>query len=282
MSKDESAVTENELVVSDNTASESATEVNHESDEEITLDKSEQQEDESKEDVESQDETSEESEKPKKGAEKRIEQLDEEIAELEGQLDPKSDDYKEQAREAVASRLARRSQLMQQVKQRSEQQFSNPDVNQLLETVNPDTGDYFTPVEAKLALMERSQQIKQYNEQVADAQVQIEADADRVLKEMSMFDERSEDYNKELAEYADNAVKQGLQYDQAGNLVGSAVPIYQFYKSIASAYEAGSTKGAVNGRKAVQQMRNRVDPGSRAAQTENKEDEFLKAFDENL
>lgn len=212
-------------------------------------------------------------EKPQSKAEKRKEQLE---GEIEGLKEKAGIDPNVEIRDLVAARNA----IRESVREANEQVYAAPNEQQLLDEVNPDTGEYYTALEAKVAAMEANNRQREYNEQVADAQMQLASDARRALSEFPMFNAQSPEYNKELADRAEAIIESGLVIDQNTKMiVGSHISPYAIYKTIADAARVYATQGKIEGQKATEQMLASADTPSGAHQVEPKRDADLDAFD---
>ena len=188
---------------------------------------------------ESEDE-SDEDPKPKRGKEARQEQLERDL-----------DEENRAIRELVARRNQARA-YRQQLEQEQAQQYQEtppemqnqplPTLEQIMQTENPETGDFFTEFEAKavlqnLQLQQQLVDIRQAQEQAAyEAQVSasidgMSSDANRVLKDFPEFDPLSDEYDSELDKDVNYFLQRMLIYDDAGKIIGSEESIYQLYQS---------------------------------------------------
>ena len=176
--------------------------------------------------------------KPKRGKEARQEQLERDL-----------DEENRAIRELVARRNEARA-YRQQLEQAQQYQETPPEMQgqplptleQIMQTENPETGDFFTEFEAKavlqnLQLQQQLVDIQQAQEQAAyEAQVSasisgMSSDAERALKDFPEFDPESDEYDPELDADVNEFLQGMLIYDNAGNIVGSRESIYQLYQS---------------------------------------------------
>lgn len=194
--------------------------------------------------------------KPLKGAEKRKEQLKEEISELESQVESKPEDKSQKSENMeIRDLVARRNELKRRVEQTNSQVYRPATEDELLDQINPETGTYYSRLEAKLAAMEQQQQIERYTNEVAEAQLTLSSEAQRALDEFPMFDEQSPEYNKEVAGMVDNILGNSLVFDQqTGQVIGSHISPYQLYKTVAQSMQTGAVAGELKAQKATQQM----------------------------
>ena len=216
-------------------------------------------------------------EKPR-GKEKREQQLKEEIDQHKQTLGiPENKDI----RDLVAARNALAE--LNEARQR-EAQVANEQT--LLNEVNPDTGDYFTPQEAeriaRQQVLEEQQQSygqHRYELEVQQNQQILSTEAHRVTQEFPIFDPQSIEFIPEIAQQVDELLEQNLIFDPETNqLVGSNVSPYQLYKTVATAYQKSQVLGQIKGQKATEKMMAATDSTSSAPVKEKEEDSFMKGF----
>ena len=211
---------------------------------------------------------------PSKNAETRKQQLNNEI------------------RDKVAERNALRREIAELNRQKYQMQSQSdlPTVDAMLEQINPETGDYYTRTEAKLARIEaereldqRQRQMDEYTDSVVDNRLRLRDEAERAIKNFPMFDETSSSYDKELADRADRIAENLLIRDDTGEVIGSRGSIYDVYALVASAAAGAETSGKNAGRKAAEKMMDSVDVlGATTSRSSNDDnDPFLKGFRKN-
>lgn len=196
---------------------------------------------------------------------------------------------------ARAKEAEERAQQYEQYLQQLQSQPQQPGeaqpqtIEQYQDTINPDTGEYYTAAEAKVALLEQQLQGMQAERQQQEYQRQIEAsrstltqDVEKTLQEFPMFDANSDQYDAALAEKAQTVLEANLITDNSGAVVGSRVSPYQIYKSFADVYKSGTTSGQVKGQKATSQMLQNADITGRASGATAKTDPYLEAFESEL
>lgn len=193
--------------------------------------------------------------KPKRGKEARQEQLERDL-----------DEENRAIRELVARRNEARA-YRQQLEQEQAQQYqetppetqgqSLPTLEQIMQTENPETGDFFTEFEAKAVLqnlqlqqqlvgMQQAQEQAAYEAQVSASINGMSSDAERALKDFPEFDPESDEYDPELDADVDEFLQGMLIYDNAGNIVGSRESIYQLYQSFHKARGKGAKRTVIN------------------------------------
>ena len=193
--------------------------------------------------------------KPKRGKEARQEQLERDL-----------DEENRAIRELVARRNQARA-YRQQLEQEQSQQYREtlpemqdrplPTLEQIMQTENPETGDFFTEFEAKAVLqnlqlqqqitvMQQAQEQAAYEAQVSASISGMSSDAERALKDFPEFDPESDEYDPELDANVDEFLQGMLIYDNAGNIVGSRESIYQLYQSFHKARGKGVKRTVIN------------------------------------
>lgn len=238
----------NESAVTDTAATESTTE-------ETVSSQADTQDEVSQEtEVTEQSETEEtDAEQPKTRADARKEQLN-------GQIE----DANREIRDLVAQKreiFAQREQLRQEVEQSISQAYKPATAEELLEQVNPDTGEYYNRLEAQLESLRQEREVERYVNQVSSAQQSIQYEAQQALSEFPMFDETSPEYNREIAAEVDAILAKSLQFDpNTGQVIGSTISPYQLYKSHAVAAKASALKAETTAQRNVEKMLNNSDP----------------------
>lgn len=189
--------------------------------------------------------------KPKRGKEARQEQLERDIEEDNRAI-----------RELVARRNEARA-YRQQLEQEQAQQYQEtppemqdrplPTLEQIMQTENPETGDFFTEFEAKAVLqnLQLQQQLVDIRQAAYEAQVSASIDgmsseANRVLKDFPEFDPLSDEYDPELDKDVNYFLQRMLIYDDAGKIIGSEESIYQLYQSFHKARGKGVKRTVIN------------------------------------
>lgn len=209
-----------------------------------------------------------------KGAEKRKEQLNSEIREL------------------VAQRNAIREETSRLIKEKYGAQ-TNGQVkteDELVNDINPETGDYYTRAEARAEItknrldqLEQERQREEYASQIAESRFTMEQEATQAVKDFPMFNSQSDQYNKELATEAAEILSGAIEKDpQTGMEIGCKIPIYKFYLMLAKAAESAKKQGEIAGREAAQKMMGSVDTISNGHSRSGASDEINDLWDSLL
>lgn len=213
------------------------------------------------------------------GADRRKDQLSTEIRDMVAQ------------KNQLAQELERYQQLAASLKQQKQVQEQSPQtIDDYLNTVNPDTGEYFTPQEAQLNLMAQQlqrleterQQERHFNE-IRTQQTQFANEIDKVLRDFPEFDSESDKFNPELSQRMDAILQGSLIIDPVTQQpIGSHTPIYQLYKTISDSTQLGSRIGAAEQQKATSKMLQSVDVSGGANNSklneESDESKFINGF----
>jgi len=180
---------------------------------------------------------------------------DDEPTDTQEEPHTKADQRKEQLNTEIRDLVAQRNQLKTQVEQMNQEAYKVPSEQDLQNEINPDTGEYYTTLEAKLTRMEQQQQLREYTEKVTENQLTISTEAQRALHDFPIFDQNSPEYNREIAEQVDQILQQNLIIDQkTGQIIGSRISPYQLYKSYDVATKATARKAQIQGQKSVEKM----------------------------
>lgn len=192
----------------------------------------------------------------------------------------KAEDRKQQLNTEIRDLVAQRNALKTQVTAANAEVYQPATEEELLEQTNPETGENYNRLEAKLAAMEQAQEVDRYNSQVAEAQLTLSSEAQAALRDFPMFDSESTSYNPEIAAEVDKLLGAALVIDpNTRQVIGSNVSPYQLYKTIADASNIKEVQGQIKGQQASDKMQSRVDSTSGAAPAkQTEEDNFLKGL----
>lgn len=156
------------------------------------------------------------------------------------------------------------------------------------ETYQPATEDElvdqgYDATEAKVEALRQQVEMRDYNEKVAEAQLTISSESQKVLDDFPMFNSDSEQYDKELADEAAELVQANLIQDpNTGQIIGSNVPIYKIYKTLAKASGISTAKGQIKGQKDTEKMLANADTASAKTAAKPKADPLTELWSEEL
>lgn len=237
MSQDEPAVND-EVVQQDATGTESAP-----------------VEDQAPEVVESSQEQAEPTEESPEDTTPEVTESEAEDTEDDAEPRGKADERKQQLNTEIRDLVAQRNTLRQEVERMNAQVYRPVTEQELLDQINPETGEYYNRTEAKVAALEQQIELQRYNEQVSEAQIGLRHEALKALQDFPMFDAESPEYNPEVASQVDQLLSKNLVFDpNTGQVIGSHVSPYQLYKTVALSAQAGATTGQLKAQKATEKM----------------------------
>jgi len=178
----------------------------------------------------------EETEKPQGKAEERKTQLNTEIRDL----------------------VSQRNALKEEVAKANAEVYQPATEDELVE-------QGLTATDAKVEALRQQIEVKDYNDRVADAQLTLSSESERVLRDFPLFNSESEQYDKELAEEAAGLLEANLILDpNTQQVIGSNVSPYQLYKTLARASGISGAKGQMKGQQDTEQMLANADAGGSA------------------
>lgn len=202
----------------------------------------------------------------------------------------KAEQRKEQLNTEIRQMVESKRQLEQELQQM--QQSQRPDGQPLTEEailneVNPNTGEYFTPTEAQVVLMQQQihqmqqqSQQQQYESQVSQAQTRLAQDIEGSLKDYPMFNSESKEFNKPLADRARVFIEANLVKDQSGRIVSTNMPVRDILSTLADIQSSSVTVGEAKARQATNKMLSAADVASgRTEATKPKSDPFEAGFE---
>ena len=205
----------------------------------------------------------EEETKPRK-ADQRKEKLTKEIDKTKEELgiDPSTE-----IRDLVSARNA----LRDQVKKANE--VYQPATEEEL------AADGMNPAEAKVEALRQELEVKDYSERVAEAQLTIESESQRVLREFPMFNPDSDQFDEDLSNEAAELLQSNLILDpNTQQVIGSNTSTYQLYKTLAKASGISASKGEMKGQAATEAQLANADSASSVETTKKTKDPILEAL----
>jgi hypothetical protein len=188
-----------------------------------------------------------------------------------------AENRKQQLNSEIRDLVTQKRDLIAEVERLNNQTYAPQSPDEIM----AETGQ--SAVEARLTAMEQQRELDRYNTQVAEAQLVIENDSQRVLRELPMFNPESPEYRPEVANQAAQLVQQSIQTDpNTGQIIGSNIPIYQLYKTIANANQAAAVESQIKGQRSAEQMLAAAEPQSSAVPKQPKADPFLEGLTKGL
>lgn len=198
----------------------------------------------------------------------------------EGEVEETAEDKPNQVAEKRKSELnteirdlvAKRNALKDEVSKTNEEVYQPATEEDLV-------NEGMSATDAKVEALRQRIEVKDYNDRVADAQLTIESEAQRVITDFPTFNPESKEYDSELAVEAAELLQQNLITDpNTGQVIGSNVSPYQLYKTLARASGISGAKGQLKGQKDTEKMLANADSGASAAPAKKPEDPLMKLF----
>lgn len=195
----------------------------------------------------------------------------------------KADERKQQLNTEIRDLVSTRNALKTEVEKINSETYGVATEDELSDQVNPETGENFTKLEAKLESMRQTQEMDKYNSQVADARLTLSSESERVLQDFPIFNAESDSYDKELAEEAAGLLQANLIIDpNTEQVIGSNVSPYQLYKTLAKASGISAVKGQLKGQQATEKQLANADTASSAAPPQKLKDPLTELWSTEL
>lgn len=168
------------------------------------------------------------------------------------------------------------------------------------EVYQPKTADDFeaegmNAAEARVAALESRLEIKDFNEQVSQAQSAIGGDSMQVLNDFPWANPDSEDFDEDLHGQAAELLEANLvrhpqipeigpdgQPTGLGMVIGANVPPYQLYQTLDRARGISATKGQMKGQQAMETQLANADTASAAAPANKAADPLAALWEDEL
>lgn len=187
-------------------------------------------------------------------------------AETQTQPQGKAEERKQQLNTEIRDLVAQRNALKTEVEKINSEVYQPATEEELV-------AEGMSATDAKLEALSQKLEVQDYNNRVAEAQLTIESESQRVLREFPIFDKSSPDYREEIAQEAAGLLNDNLVYDQnTGQVIGSNVSPYKLYSTIAKAYQVSAQAGQLKGQQDTEKMIARADnPGGSAPKSAPKD-----------
>lgn len=178
----------------------------------------------------------------------------------EGESKPKgSDTRKDGLNTEIRDLVAKRNELKREVSEANAQVYQPASEEELVEQGMSES-------DAKVEALKQQFAVRDYNDRVAEAQLTLESESDRVLREFSWANPDSDEFNKDLAAEAADMLNANLLTDKnTGQVVGSNMSPYQIYKTLNTAIAANSVREREAGQKSTEEMLANADEGASKA-----------------
>jgi hypothetical protein len=182
----------------------------------------------------------------------------------------KAEERKQQLNTEIRDLVTQRRELMSEVERLNSQVYAPQSVDEIM------AQEGISQAEARIAAMEQRQELAEYNTQVAEAQLVIGSQSDRVLRDFPMFNPDSPEFNSAIADRAASQLSQAILRDpNTGAVTGSNIDIYNYYETLAAAATATATENQLKGQRNAEQMAANAEPSSSAVPATPIDDPFL-------
>jgi hypothetical protein len=184
----------------------------------------------------------------------------------------KADDRKSQLNTEIRDLVSQRNAL------RAEVEKANAEVYQPA-TEDELTEQGYNAIEAKVEAMRQEREMEKYNSSVAEAQLTIGHESQRVLTDFPLFDPESAQYDQELASAAAEHVASMLVIDpNSQQVIGANGSIYNYYKTLDRASGISAARGEIKGQANTEKQLANVDAASNAAPAKAKTDPLMELW----
>lgn len=199
---------------------------------------------------------------------------DEGIEDTGTQPQGKAEERKQQLNTEIRDLVAQRNALKTEVEK------TNADVYQPA-TVDELVAQGMSATDARVEALDQRLQVQDYNNRVADAQLTIESESQRVLNDFPMFNPDSKTYRKDIAEEAAALMGDAiLRDDNTGAIIGSTISPYRLYKTLAASHNVSAQAGQLKGQQDTEKMLARADDTANAAPKTDKKDPVLAILED--
>ena len=183
-----------------------------------------------------------------------------------------AEERKSQLNSEIRDLVAQRNTLKEEVAKANEEVYQPATETEL-------EAEGMSATDAKVEALRQRIEVRDYNDKVADAQLTIESESNRVIQDFPVFNPDSKDFDEELHGEAAQLLQQNLILDpNTGQVIGSNVSPYQLYKTLARASGISGQKGQLKGQQDTEKMLANVDTGGGSAPQKKSEDPLMKLF----
>jgi len=187
-----------------------------------------------------------------------------------------AEERKDQLNTEIRDLVSQRNQLRDEVTKANSEVYQPATEDELI-----DQG--YEATDAKIEALRQSIEMKDYNDKVAEAQLSISSESQRVLSDFEWANSESPNYNKELADEAAEFLQANLILDpNSGQVIGSNVSPYKIYKTLNKASSISTTKGQIKGQEATEKMLANADNSSTTTSAKPKVDPLTELWSEEL
>ena len=186
----------------------------------------------------------------------------------------KAEERKTQLNTEIRDLVAKRKALQDEVTKANAEVYGVKSIDELKE-------EGLSETDAKVEALRQQVEMDKYNTQIAEAQLTIESEANRVINDFPIFNPTDESFDKELSDEASELLRANLIIDENTNqVIGSNVSPYQLYKTIARAAGVSATKGQIKGKADAEKMMANADVSTNAAPPTKPKDPLMELLTE--
>lgn len=234
---------------------------------------------------------------PPKGeaADKPEPSVDEKPADESDEEGEKPVDKSKGAQNRIRDLVSQRNEARAEIARLTGEAYDVKTASDLADEINPETGENYTSVEAKVEAMQQANAIAQYNADVADKQFVLGQESLQVMQDFPIFNPDSDSFDEELAVDAARLLEANLIRDNnvpeigpdgkpsgKGLIIGSNVSPYTLYKTLARASGTSAVKGQIKGQSAAEKQLANVDAPTSAAPPQKDKDPLEVLWSEPL
>lgn len=191
-------------------------------------------------------------------------------------LNKAADERKNQLNAEIRDLVSRRNSLREEVARANSEVYQPATEDELVK-------DGMSATDAKVEALRQRIEMRDFNDQVAEAQLTIESESQRILNDFPIFNSNSDQFDEELSNEAATLLQANLIRDpNSGQIIGSNVSPYQLYKTLAKASGISAVKGQIKGQQATERMLANADNASPAAPAKKPADPLASLWAEDL
>ncbi len=218
---------------------------------------------------ETQDEMKPEEPETKETEDESEEKAEEVVEETKPQT--KADERKTQLNTEIRDLVAQRNALKTEVAKANEV-YQPATEDELVETG-------MNATDAKVEALRQEMAVRDYNEQVAEAQLTLESESNWILQNYDWSNPESPNFKEELSNEAAQLLAANLIHDEnTGQVIGSNISPRQLYKTLDTASGISRTQGQLKGQQDTEKMLANADNASSAAPQKAKTDPLMELW----
>lgn len=184
----------------------------------------------------------------------------------------KADERKTQLNTEIRDLVATRNALRTEVEKKTAEVYQPATEQELVD-------EGLSATDAKVEALRQQIEVRDFNERVADAQLTIESESNRILSDFTWANPDSKEFKEELSNEAAQLLQANLITDpNTGQIIGSNISPYQLYKTLDRASGISDVQGQLKGQQATEQMLANADSPASVAPQKPKVDPLMKIW----